>query len=355
MKKLLVGPVEIPNFVLEAMNYPSFSHRTPEYEKIQKKVENQLRKVFGTTQEIFVLTSSGTGAMEASIANCFSPGDHVLVPLVGNFSRQFAHMAKAYGLDVEEVVFDYGEAANPERVKKLIRPDTKGILLTHNESSTGIQNDLEAFGKITRNTDVLLIVDSISGAAGLPLFMDNWGIDVLLTASQKCLMSPPGLSFISLSDKAWRRVEESTLPKFYYDLKSYKKFNEVHQTPATPGIYTLLAVSAALDFIEDEGYEEVWERTASNAEKLRTGLVEMGFQLFVKDLESASDTLTTVYIQGRSKQVQQKLVEKGFLVAGGLTPYAEDTLRIGTMGYVFMQDIDELLEAMKEVKDELDL
>lgn len=352
MKKFLVGPVEIPEEVLDSMHQPSISHRTPAYEKVHQKVEAQLQKLFGTEQEIMINTSSGTGSMEAAIANCFSRGDHVLVPLMGNFSRQFATMCRAYHLDVETIEFEYGESADPAVVEEHLKPETKGIFLTHNESSSGVMHDLEAFAKLTRDRDCLLVVDSISGAGGLPIQMDAWGVDIIITSSQKCLMSPAGLSFMALSDKAWKRTETSDLPRFYFDLQRQREFNKKHQTATTPGIYNLFAVSKALDMMEAEGFDAVQARSKRLADKLRSGLKAMGFKLFAKPQALASDTLTTVYLPGEAKIWHEKLKQKGFLVGGGLVPYQEDTIRIGTMGYVFDQDIDELLEAMKELLDE---
>lgn len=352
MKKLLCGPVEIPRFVLESMDFPSFSHRTPAYEQIQAKVEAQMQQVFGTKQDVFVVTSSGTGCMETAILNCFSPGDHVVVPIVGNFSQQFATMGKTFGLEIEEVLFDYGQSADVERVKNHITDKTKGVFLVHNESSSGVMNDLQAFGQMLKSTNAILVVDSVSGAGGLPLAMDDWGVDVLITASQKCLMAPAGLAFIALSDKAWGHYETSRFPKYYFDLKRFRQFNEVHQTPTTPGIYTLLAVSAALDYLEKEGFANVVARTKANAELLRAGLADLGFKLIVKDGATPSDTLSTVSVPEKADYWRQALKDKGYLVAGGLAPYKADTFRIGTMGYVFEDDIRGLLQALKEVIDE---
>lgn len=352
MKKLLCGPVEIPQFVLDAMDTPSISHRSPEYEKIQKEVEMGMQEVFGTLQPVLTVTSSGTGCMEAAIINCFSPGDHVVIPIVGNFSKQFSSMASEYGLDVEEVPFEYGQSADPVRVGPHLKPDTKGLFVVHNESSSGVTNDLKGFGALVRDHKAILVVDSVSGAAGLPLEMDGWGIDILITSSQKCLMAPAGLAFMALSEKAWQRCERSGFPRYYFDLRRFRKFNQDNQTPTTPGIYNLMAVASALQFIRKNGVGDVVNRTAENAALLRSGLKEIGLELVAKEDAIPSDTLTTVLVPGKSAEWLSALKEKGFQVAGGLAPYKEDTFRIGTMGYVFREDIEGMLSAAREIQNE---
>lgn len=350
MKKrtFLCGPVEIPDFVLKSLHRESFSHRTPEYEDIHRDVVALMQKVFGTSRDIYVVTASGTGAMEASITNCFSPGDHVVVPIVGNFSTQFSTMLQKFGLKVTEVPFEYGASADPSVVEPYLKEDVKGLFVVHNESSSGVSNDLEAFGKLTRDTPILLVTDSVSGAGGLPLKMDEWGVDIVITASQKCLMSPAGLSFIALSAKAEAAMEHSSFPSYYFGLDRFKEKSVIHQTPTTPGIYTLIAVQRALHYLNEEGFEQALQRTKSNAERLRQGLKELGLDLVAKDGAIASDTLSTVRVPD-AKDFRKKLKEKGFIIAGGLPPHTEDTVRIGTMGYVFKEDIEALLSAIKEV------
>lgn len=259
MKKevvMMVGPTAVPDRVLDSMHRKSISHRTPEYCEIQARVSQGLKKVFGTNQEVYTLTSSGTGAMEAAIQNCFSFGDEVIVPVLGVFSSQFADMAEAYNLKVVRDEYELGEAADLDRVMALVTESTKGIFIIHNESATGVYNDLEAFGEALKDRDILLISDSVSGAGGLEMKMDQWHIDILLSSSQKALMVPAGLAFIALSDKAWKATETSDIPKFYFDLNKAKNFYQIDQTPNTPGVYNVFAVDEALKMIFEEGLDK---------------------------------------------------------------------------------------------------
>lgn len=355
MKKVLmtVGPTAIPNKVLYSMLQDSISHRSKEYSLLQEKVTNNLKKLINTKNDVLVITSSGTGTMEAVIQNCFSKEDKIVVPVIGKFSEQFAHMAELYGLDVERVIFEGGEAAIPEIVMSKVTKDTKGVFLVHNESSTGVYNDLEAFGKLLKGKDAILVVDSVSGVGGLDVKMDEWGIDVIFTSSQKALMSPAGLAFISLSEKAWKYVEKSTFPKYYFDLNLARKFNLQHQTLTTPAIYTLYAVNEALEIILEEGIENVCERLRKNTKLLRDGIRNLGLELFVKDEKIASPTLTAVKVTGQSESYVKKLRERGIIINGGIKPYSEDVFRIGTMGYVDENDIYTLLSTLKHVIDEM--
>lgn len=356
MKKevsMMVGPTAVPERILESMNRKSISHRSPEYMEMHKRVREGLKKIFNTENEVYILTSSGTGAMEAVLQNCFSFGDEVIVPTLGVFSEQFASMAEAYQLKVVRVNFPLGEAADVDTVLSHVTPNTKGVIVIHNESATGVTNDIESYGKALKDTDILLITDSVSGAVGIEMQMDAWGVDIVLTGSQKALMVPAGLAFISLSEKAWRATEHSNIPKFYFDLNKAKKFQEINQTPNTPGVYTIMAVDEALKMIFEEGLEEVQRRHIENRDRIIAGVRELGLDIFPKDEKYASKTLTAVYAKGKSKAIVKGLAEKGIIVNGGLAAIAEDVFRVGTMGYVYKEDVDAFLEGLKEVMEEL--
>lgn len=353
MKKevvMMVGPTAVPERVLYAMHRSSISHRSPEYTEIHSRVRESLKKVFGTKNEVYILTSSGTGAMEAAIQNCFSFGDEVVVPVTGTFSAQFAAMAEAYQLKVKKVVFELGEAADVDKVMEEVTPETKGVFVIHNESSTGVFNDLEAFGKALKDTDTLLISDSVSGAAGLEMKMDQWNIDVLLSSSQKALMVPTGLSFISLNEKAWERTKTSNIPKYYFDLNKADEFHKINQTPNTPAVYNVFAVDEALKIIMEEGLENVYNRHEENTKLIIDGVRKLGYDIFPKDDSRASRTLTAVYAPGKAKKIVEELAKRGVIVNTGLPPIADDVFRVGTMGYVYKEDVEAFLEALKEIK-----
>lgn len=352
MKKevvMMVGPTAVPDRVLKAMNRKSISHRSKEYCEIHARVREGLKKVFGTKNEVFILTSSGTGAMEAAIQNCFSVGDEVVVPVLGTFSEQFALMAEAHQLKVIRVKFELGEAADVDKVMEYVTPDTKGLFVIHNESATGVTNDLQAFGKVLEGKDTLLITDSVSGAGGLEMKMDEWGIDIVLSGSQKALMVPAGLSFISLSDKAWEATKSSNLPKYYFDLNKARKFQDINQTPNTPAVYNIFAVDEALKMIFEEGLDNVYKRHIENTERIIEGVRKLGYDIFPKDERYASRTLTAVYAPGKAKKIVEGLKDQGIIVNTGLAPIAEDVFRVGVMGYVYKEDVDVFLEALSKL------
>ncbi|NLM42515.1 MAG: alanine--glyoxylate aminotransferase family protein [Clostridiales bacterium] len=352
MKKevlLMVGPTTVPERVLQAMNRKSISHRSKEYCDMHQRIREGLKKIFRTQNEVFILTSSGTGAMEAALQNCFSVGDEVVVPVLGTFSEQFASMAEAHKLKVIRVEVDLGEAADVDKVMEHVTENTKGLFVVHNESSTGVTNDLKAFGKALEGSDTLLITDSVSGAGGLEIRMDEWNIDIVLSSSQKALMAPAGLAFISLSDKAWKATESSNLPKFYFDLNKSRKFQEINQTPNTPAVYNMFAVEEALNIIFEEGLDNVYKRHMENSQQVIEGIRKLGYDIFPKDDKYASRTLTAVYAPGKAKDIVKGLAEQGIIVNAGLPPIADDVFRVGTMGYVYKEDIDAFLEALSKI------
>ena len=352
MKKevlLMVGPTTVPERVLQAMNRKSISHRSKEYCDMHQRIREGLKKIFRTQNEVFILTSSGTGAMEAALQNCFSVGDEVVVPVLGTFSEQFASMAEAHKLKVIRVEIDLGEAADVDKVMEHVTENTKGLFVVHNESSTGVTNDLKAFGKALEGSDTLLITDSVSGAGGLEIRMDEWNIDIVLSSSQKALMAPAGLAFISLSDKAWKATESSNLPKFYFDLNKSRKFQEINQTPNTPAVYNMFAVEEALNIIFEEGLDNVYKRHMENSQQVIEGIRKLGYDIFPKDDKYASRTLTAVYAPGKAKDIVKGLAEQGIIVNAGLPPIADDVFRVGTMGYVYKEDIDAFLEALSKI------
>lgn len=343
---MMVGPTAVPERVLDAMHRPSISHRSPEYMEMHKRIREGLKKVFKTENEVFMLTSSGTGAMEAAIENCFSVGDEVVIPVMGHFSKQFANMAEAFKLKVTRVEFELGTRAEVEEVMKHVTDNTKGVFVIHNESATGVYNDLKAFGEALKDTNALFVSDSVSGAAGLETDMDGWGIDILLSSSQKALMVPAGLSFISLSKKAWDRVESSGMSKYYFDLEKARDFQEKNQTPNTPAVYNVFAVDEAIKMILEEGVDNVYQRHEENTQRIIKGVKELGYGIFPKDEKYASRTLTAVYAKGKAKQMVEHLKKDGIVVNGGLGELAEDVFRVGVMGYVYKEDVEAFLESL---------
>ena len=347
---MMVGPTKIPRRVLDAMNKQAISHRSEEYRQVQERVTSNMKKIFGTNNQVLVLTSSGTGAMESVIQNCFSPNDEVVVPVVGNFSRLYAEIAEIYGLNVKRINFENGETADIEKVMANVNKNTKGVLLVHNESSTGVFNDVKGFGKALKNTNAILIVDSVSGAGGLEMRMDKWNVDVVLTSSQKALMSPPGLAFVSLSEKAWERVKYSAYPKYYFDFKRASEFNKKNETLTTPSTHVLFAVDEALKMILEEGLDNVYQRHIDNTRLLIEGVKRLGYRLLAKDERFASPSLTAIRAPGYANYMVKELKERNVIVNPGIGELKNDVFRVGVMGYVSKDDILIFLSALEEIE-----
>lgn len=347
--QMLVGPTALPFKVKEAMLNDAFSHRSDYYKEVQHRVTEGIKEIIGTQQDVLMLTTSGTGAMEASIQNLFLPGDEVIIPINGVFGELFYDVAKGYGLTIKRVEFDYGAEVDVKSVIEEITPATKGILMIHNESSTGVVNDVQLLGTTLKDSDVLVLVDSVSGAGGVELQMDQWYLDVLFTASQKALMTPPGLAFVALSDKAWKRVEEVNNPRYLFRFKKDRDYIHRDLTVHTPATHTMLAMDAAIQMIQAEGLANVIQRHADNSKKVREGVKALGFTLFAKDESFASPTLTTIVSEGNADYYVKELAKKDIIIGGGKNPLNGNTFRIGTMGYVSENDVRACLQALEEI------
>ena len=239
------GPVPLPDDVLELAGSQMINHRGPEYAAMLDRMTRNLQTVFATAGDVYFITSSGTGSMETAVVNTLSPGDKVLSLVIGVFGKRFAEIAEAYGADVTRLEFPLGKAADPDEVAQALAdmPDCKAVLFTHNESSTGTTNPLQEIATaVHQNSDALVLVDAVSSAGGAPISVDAWGIDVVATASQKSWVSPPGISMVSFSKKAWRAHETAKMPRYYFDVEQYRDYLEIGQppfTPCLPAMYTL--------------------------------------------------------------------------------------------------------------------
>jgi aspartate aminotransferase-like enzyme len=327
------------------------NHRGPEFAAILKRVTERLKPAFQTNNDILTLTSSGTGALEAAVVNTLSPGDEVIGVTMGYFGDRFAEIAERYGAKVTRLVIEQGQAADPEDIRRLLRehPNTKAVLVTHNETSTGVTNDLAAIGRVVREAGPLLLVDAISSLSSLPVETDNWGLDVVLSGSQKGWMVPPGLAFVSVSERAWAANAEAKMPRYYFDLQSAKQYMQRGQTPATPAVSLFYGMDVALGILEREGWPAIYERHRLIGEYTRRGLQEMGLQLFA-DPKHASNTVTTVRLPDGvvEQEIIKTLREKyGIIIAGGQGPMTGKILRIGHLGYVSEADITAVLDALR--------
>lgn len=369
-EKLLMtpGPTMIPPRVLEAMGRQIIHHRTKDFEGIFEGLEEDLKYVFQTKNVVLMFSSSGTGGMESAVVNLFSKGDKVLVVSIGAFGERFAQIAEMFGLDVHKLAVNWGEAAPIDQIKEILdndkNGDIKAVFITHNETSTGVTNDIEAVGKLVKNTDRLLIVDAISSLGGLELKTDEWGVDVVVTGSQKALMAPPGLAFVSVSEKAWAAYKKSTLPKFYWDYEKYKKglLKEVSENPPyTPAISLLIGQAEALKMIKEEGLPNVYARHKKLALATQAGVDALGLKLLPKQ-EVSSYIITAVNApEGVDIEKVRKIMNQKFdiMVTGGQKHLKGKIFRIGHCGFVdkfaLIKTFSALEYAFKEVGYSVDI
>ena len=351
MNLRIPGPTPLPENVLKIMSKQMINHRGKEFGQMLGNITENLKVLFQTKNDIFVYSASGTGGLEAAVVNTLSPGDKVLAVAIGVFGERFAQIAETYGANVTRLVFDYGTAADPDAVKKALDddPSIKAVLVTHNETSTGTTNDLEALSAVVKRYDKLLLVDAISSLGCIDLQVDTWNCDVVVTGSQKGWMAPPGTAMLSFSDKAWQAVEQSKMPKFYFDAKKAKSYLEKNQTPWTPGIPTFYALYVSLDMMVKEGIDSIFDRHIKMAEKTRNGLKSLGLTLFA-DPKYASNTITSVKVTDGLDGIKLvKILEQEHdtIIAGGQTDLAGKIFRVGHLGYVEESDIDNVLEALR--------
>ncbi len=357
MKKSYImtpGPVPISNEVLMEHGRPLMHHRSPEFSKIFIEVTDKLKKFMETENDVFILTSSGTGAMEAAVTNAFCKGDKVLVVNVGNFGERFKKMCKTFGLNLLSLDYEWGTAAKPEDIEKLLaqNPDIKGVLVQHSETSTGVINDIESIGKIVSKTPAILIVDSISGMGASELKVDEWNLDIVCGGSQKALSAPTGVAFISISKKAWGFIEKSDIPRFYFCLLSAKKYLQKNppQTPWTPAISIIVAMNKALDMFFEEGKEQVYLRHKVNALAVQRACEKLGLELLVKNPSERGVSVTSIIVPD---SIDGKLLTKtmrlkyGVTVAGGQGKLQGLIFRIGHLGYVNIFDVITAISALE--------
>ena len=353
-KKYLMtpGPTPVPAEVLLAQARPMIHHRTPEFSAALMESVAGLKYVFETENDVLLLACSGTGAMESAFANCFCAGDTVIVARNGKFGDRMVGIAKVYGLNVIDLKYEWTEVVAPADIEAALgeHPDARGVVVVQSETSSGVLNDVEAIGKITAGyDDCVLIVDSITGIGAVPCKTDAWGLDVVMTGSQKGLMLPPGLAAVSVSPKAWRAWERSTLPKYYFDWKKYAKNLENDTTPFTPPVSLILGLQEALRMMREETIEGVIARHSRLAEATRRGCEALGMKLFAPP-EGRGSAVTPVWVpagvDGR-KIVSIMKNKYGVTIAGGQDDYTGRIFRVGHLGYFGDFDIIITLAALE--------
>ena len=352
------GPTPCPEDIMELMSSPMINHRGPEFKDLLFSVTDRLKRVFQTDNDLYVLTASGTGALEASLVNTLSPGDEVIAAVTGSFGSRYADMAEAVGASVTRLDFEWGTDVDVPTLRRALEshPDAKAVLVTHNETSTGVVNDLEAISNLVKGEfGKLLLVDAISSLGCVPLPVDRWRCDVVATASQKGFLTPPGLSFISFGPEAWQARESATATSFYFDLVTAQSYLEKGQTPFTPNLSLFYALDRSLDVILDEGLEETYTRHAYFADMTRRGVKALGLEL-LPDERCASNTITAVRVPGGidAKALTETLrLEHNVVVAGGLGRLEGKIIRIGHLGAVAESDIAGCLQALGKTLDSM--
>lgn len=345
MKKnylLTPGPTAVPAEALLSAAAPIIHHRTPQFQAMLKEANEGLKEVFQTKNDVFILTSSGTGAMESAVVNLLSPGDKALVIQGGKFGERFTEICEAYAINAVTVDVEWGKAVNPELVGRKLREDKdiKAVFSTYCETSTGVVNDISALGRIIKDTPAILVVDAISALGSLDLPQDEWGVDVVVAGSQKGLMLPPGIAFISLSPKAWGLAEKSRCPKYYFDMKKAKKAWEKTDTPFTPAVSLIISLRESLRLIREEGLANVFARHKRLAKAVRAGMTALGLELYSPG--ASSDVVTAVKVPDGvdgKKLVKEMRDEWGITLAGGQSELTGKIFRVAHMGYATEFDI----------------
>jgi aspartate aminotransferase-like enzyme len=353
------GPTSLPDSVREAGARQMVNHRGPEFAALQNRIVERLKTVYKTENDVLILTAAGTGGLEAAIVNFLSPGDKVLSVTIGAFGDRFAKIASTYGADVTKVASEWGKAADTARVREALEADGpwKAVLLTQNETSTAVTNPIAELAATVKAVapDALIIVDAISGLGAVPFETDAWGLDVVVSGSQKAWMVAPGLCFVSVSPRAWEAAAVARMPKFYFDLAAHKTSAEAGQTPWTPAVAVMFQLDVALDLMGQETLPEIWKRHAAVGAAVRAGLTTLGFKLLA-DPAYASDAVTGAWMPEDLdwKTFNGKLRKLGLVVAGGQGALKGKIFRIGHLGHVTVPAILNAIAVLEQTMIELD-
>jgi len=335
------GPTPIPNEVELAMAETMIHHRTPQFNKVFEEARQGLKKLFGTKNDVLMLASSGTGAMEASVANLFSPGDKVLVINGGKFGERWLNISNAFGLHPIEIKVEWGRAVKVAEVEKQLaaNPDIQGVMIQASETSTTVLHPVKEIARLTKNGP-LFLVDGVTAVGVVSVPMDEWGIDVLLTGSQKALMLPPGLGFIALSDRAWEKTKKAKLPRFYFDINLERKNQQKGSGAFTPAVSLIFGLRAALAMMEREGLDKVYARHARLCRATRAGATALGLKLLAPDDPSPAATGLFLPPSVDADRVLEYLRDRmKITLAEGQDQLKGKAIRIAHVGYMGAFDV----------------
>ena len=356
---MIPGPTPVPENVLSSMSKHPIGHRSGDFQEIVQKTTEQLKWLHQTTADVLTITGSGTAAMEAGIINTLSKGDQVICGDNGKFGERWVKVARAYGLDVKVVKADWGTPLDPNQFKRILKEDTnekiKAVILTHSETSTGVINDLKSINNEVKNhSKAITIADCVTSLGACNIPMDEWGIDVIASGSQKGYVIPPGLSFVVMSKRAWEANNQSNLPKFYLDLKQYLKTVNQNSNPFTPAINLYFALEASLTMMQKEGLNNIFARHARHQKATQEGIKAMGLNLFTKE-NFGSPAITAVKPENIDAESIRKAIKNDFdiLLAGGQDHLKGKIFRIGHLGFVNNRDIISVISALESTLDKM--
>jgi aspartate aminotransferase-like enzyme len=348
------GPTALPPSVRVAGGRQMINHRGPEFAAMLDRILTGMRPYFGTTSDIAMLTTAGSGGLEAAIVNTLSPGDRVVGVSIGSFGDRFAKIAGVYGADVTRVDAEWGYAAAADEIRERMRAtgDVRAVLLTHNETSTGVMNPIPELADAIREEDpeALILVDSVSGLGAVPFEMDAWGVDVVVTGSQKAWMAAPGLSMIAASPRAWAAMATASMPRFYLDLRAHRDAAANGETPFTPAIAVVYQVDEGLRLMGEEGAGAIFTRHEACAAAARAGLVALGFEVLA-DQRHASQTVTAAHVPADLdwKAFNGDVKARGVILAGGQGKHTGKIFRLGHLGSVTIEEILGALATLESV------
>ena len=356
---MIPGPTPVPEKVLLAMAKHPIGHRSGEFSQIIAETNANLKWLFQTQNHVMTLAASGTGTVEAAIINFLSAGDRVLVGSNGKFGDRWAQIAKAYGLDVQVISADWGVPLAPDAFKKELEADSdkqiKAVIITHSETSTGVLNDLETINQhVKAHGEALIIVDAVTSLGSYNIPVDDWGIDVIASGSQKGFMLPPGMGFVTASDKAWAAYETATLPKFYLDLGKYRKSADKDSTPFTPPVTLYFGMKVALEMMREEGLDNIFARHTRHKEASRAAMKAFGLDLLAPDTH-ASPAVTSVVSESVNTEKIRSIMKNRFdiALAGGQDHYKGKMFRMGHLGFVSDRDVLCAISALEATLKEI--
>jgi aspartate aminotransferase-like enzyme len=347
------GPTMLPPTVREAGGRQMINHRGPEYAALQGRIVAAMRPFFGTAGDVVLLTCAGSGGLEAAVVNVLSPGDRVLAATTGAFGDRFAKVAEVYGASVRRLETEWGRAIEPAVLRAALaeEPGVRAILLTHNETSTGVTNPVAELSAVAREVapEALLLVDGVSSIGAIPFEADAWGVDIAVTGSQKAWMAAPGMAFISASDRAWAAMETARMPRFYLDLRRHRESAATGQTPWTPAVAVMYQVDEGLRLMEAETPAGVFARHRACGAATRAGLRALGFDLLA-DPACASDTVTAAWVpEGLDwKAFSGEYKARGLVLAGGQGKLKGRIFRVGHLGFIVLDHVLGLLAVLEE-------